>query len=103
MVRLLFRQIASDSIRHADIVQAAIAAVEKDVVDGPLPDPERLRQLQLEEKGHSAGFEEVKKLLKSNVVKILLDSIEADEEKHDMILEKLMAVSSKVKTEVALE
>jgi predicted transcriptional regulator len=104
MVRLLFRQIASDSIRHADIVQAAIAAVEKDVNDGPLPDPERLRQLQqLEEKGHSAGFEEVKKLLKSNVVKILLDSIEADEEKHDMILEKLMAVSSTAKTEATLE
>jgi len=45
----------------------------------------------------------VKKLLKSNVVKILLDSIEADEEKHDMILEKLMAVSNTVKTEAALE
>jgi len=102
MVRLLFRQIASDSIRHADIVQAAIAAVEKDVVDGPLPDPEHLRQLQQhEEKGHSAGFQEVKKLLKSNVVKILLDSIEADEEKHDMILEKLMALSSTVKAEAA--
>ncbi|MCS6784405.1 MAG: hypothetical protein N3H84_00875 [Candidatus Caldarchaeum sp.] len=90
MVRLLFRQIASDSIRHADIVQATISAVEKDLSDGDLPDPERLHQLQQhEEKSHSQGFDEVKQLLRNNVVKILLESIEADEAKHDVIIGKL--------------
>lgn len=90
LVRLLFRQIASDSIRHADIVQATIAAVEKDLTNGSLPDPERLRLLQQqEEKSHSHGFEEVKRLLRNDVLKILIDSIEADEAKHDLIIGKL--------------
>ncbi len=96
MVRLLFRQVASDSIRHADIVQAAIAAVDKGLGEGELPDPERLRQLQKhEERSHMHSFEEVKKMLKNNLVKILLDSIEVDEAKHDMILEKLISLSTK--------
>jgi len=95
MVRLLFRQIASDSIRHADIVQAAIAAVEKGLGETELPDPERLRQLQQhEERSHMHSFEEVKKNVNNNVAKILLDSIEADEEKHDRILEKLISLSA---------
>ncbi|MEM2236932.1 MAG: hypothetical protein QXR26_01125 [Candidatus Caldarchaeum sp.] len=96
MVRLLFRQVASDSIRHADIVQATIAAVEKGLVDTVLPDSERLRQLQQhEERSHMHSFEEVKNMINNNVVKILLESIEADEEKHDMILEKLINFSIK--------
>ncbi|MEM4343102.1 MAG: hypothetical protein QXT91_02080, partial [Candidatus Caldarchaeum sp.] len=34
IVRLLFRQVASDSLRHADIMQAAISAVEKGAREG---------------------------------------------------------------------
>lgn len=99
LVRLLLRQVASDSIRHADIVQATISAVERDLTDGELPNPARLRQLQQqEEKSHSHGFEEVKKLLRSNVVKILLESIEADEAKHDIIIGKLAELASSKQT-----
>jgi len=97
MVRLLFRQVASDSIRHADIVLATISAVEKGVDSIHAPDPERLKQLQQhEEKSHVHSLQEVKKLLNNEVVKILLDSIEADEAKHDMILEKLISLSSRL-------
>ncbi|MEM2096028.1 MAG: hypothetical protein QXI02_00265 [Candidatus Caldarchaeum sp.] len=93
IVRLLFRQVASDSLRHADIMQAAISAVEKGAREGPLPDPERLRQLQEhEEKSHVHDLEEVKRMLPNNLVKILLDSVAADEAKHDMILDKLISL-----------
>ncbi|MEM1943580.1 MAG: hypothetical protein QXO30_00140 [Candidatus Caldarchaeum sp.] len=93
IVRLLFRQVASDSLRHADIMQAAISAVEKGVREGPLPDPERLRQLrEHEEKSHVHDLEEVKRMIPNNLVKILLDSVAADEAKHDMILDKLISL-----------
>ncbi|MEM1975350.1 MAG: hypothetical protein QW074_04600 [Candidatus Caldarchaeum sp.] len=96
MVSLLFRQIASDSIRHADIVQTTISAIEKNFTGSILPDPERLQMLrQHEEKSHAQGFEAVKQLLKNDVLKILLDSIEADEAKHDMIIEKLAELSGR--------
>ncbi|MCS6768819.1 MAG: hypothetical protein NZ570_00065 [Candidatus Caldarchaeum sp.] len=95
VVRLLFRQVASDSIRHADIMQAVISVVEKGLGEGPLPDPERLKQLQQhEEKSHIQNLEDVKKMVHNNLVKILLDSVEADEAKHDMIIEKLISLNT---------
>ncbi|MEM1937508.1 MAG: hypothetical protein QXX49_05735 [Candidatus Caldarchaeum sp.] len=104
IVRLLFRQVASDSLRHADIMQAAISAVERGLGEGPLPDPERLRQLQQhEEKSHIHDLEEVKKMLPNNLLKILLDSVEADEAKHDMILDKLISLRSREQASGASE
>ncbi len=95
MVRLLFRQVASDSIRHADIIMASLAAIEKGDLEYTIPDDTRLRQLMMhEERSHTHNLEEVKELIDNQLIKLLIDSIEADERKHDMILERLISLGS---------
>lgn len=96
LVRLLFRQVASDSIRHADIVMASIASIEKGGTKYMIPDSGRLRQLLLhEERSHALSLKDVRDAIDNDVIKILFDSIEADEMKHDMILEKLISLGGR--------
>jgi len=95
LVRLLFRQVASDSIRHADIIMASIAAIERGGKEYIIPEGLRLRQLMMhEERSHTHSLEEVKESIENQLIKILIDSIEADERKHDMILERLISLGS---------
>ncbi|MEM4417897.1 MAG: hypothetical protein QXD32_07560, partial [Nitrososphaerota archaeon] len=96
LVRLLFRQVASDSIRHADIMMASIASVERGNVEYSIPDSLRLSQLLLhEERSHAHSLKDVRDSIDNEIIKILIDSIEADEEKHDMILQKLISLGGK--------
>ncbi|GBC68725.1 hypothetical protein HRbin01_00409 [archaeon HR01] len=96
LVRLLFRQIASDSIRHADIIMAVISVVERGISHYVLPDSGRLRQLlTLEEQSHGQDLKKIKELIDNHVVKILIDSVDADEAKHDMILQTLIGLGER--------
>lgn len=92
--RLLFRQIASDSIRHADIVMATISAIERGE-DAPVDFPEEKelkKLLENEETAHVHSLEDVRHLIQNDVIGLLIDSIEADEEKHAKILAKLISI-----------
>jgi uncharacterized protein len=93
LTRALFRQIASDSLRHAEIV-ASLAAYLDRGVSSSIPtgitrsDVEHLieREHEAEEKsGHDLGPE------LGGVMRILWDSMEADERKHELLLQKLFA------------
>lgn len=94
--RLLFRQVASDSIRHADIVMAIISAVERGEegkVD--LPSVEELKRLhRYEEVAHVHSLDRVQQLFPSPIIAALLETVEADEEKHSRLLSKLIEMSS---------
>jgi uncharacterized protein len=93
LTRALFRQIASDSLRHAEIV-ASLAAYLDRGVSSSIPtgitraDVEHLiaREHDAEEKdGNDLGPD------LGGVMRILWDSMEADERKHELLLQKLLA------------
>ena len=93
LTRALFRQIASDSLRHAEIV-ASLAAYLDRGVNSSIPtgitraDVEHLIQQEheAEEKdGNDLGPD------LGGVMRILWDSMEADERKHELLLQKLLA------------
>jgi predicted transcriptional regulator/rubrerythrin len=94
LTRLLFRGVASDSIRHADIVMTIIGNIEKgEAVDADLPDKEQLgKLLSYEETAHVHNLDPVKQYFPNKIIAALLASIEADERKHSDLLTRLMAV-----------
>jgi uncharacterized protein len=92
LTRALFRQIASDSLRHAEIV-ASLAAYLDRGVSASIPtgitraDVEHLieREHEAEEQsGNDIGPE------LGGVMRILWESMEADERKHELLLQKLL-------------
>ncbi|MDJ0269785.1 MAG: hypothetical protein NXY59_04430 [Aigarchaeota archaeon] len=97
--RLLFRQIASDSIRHADIVMATISAIERgENTPVDFPEEKELKKLlENEETAHVHSLEDVRHLIQNDVIGLLIDSIEADEEKHAKILAKLISIKQQKK------
>jgi uncharacterized protein len=92
LTRALFRQIASDSLRHAEIVASLAAYLDRGVTSS-LPtgvtraDVEHLieREHEAEEKsGNDLGPD------LGGVMRILWDSMEADERKHELLLQELL-------------
>jgi len=97
LTRLLFRQIATDSIRHADIITAIISELERgDNIQPDLPSVRELEKLMQEEQAaHEKELQEVRERLSNEVISLLLDSIDADEAKHDMLLSKLIEIAKR--------
>ncbi len=95
LTRALFRQIASDSLRHAEIV-ASIAAYLDRGVSASVPtgitrsDVEDLIAREHEAEKTSSG--DLAPEL-GGVMRILWDSMEADEQKHELLLQKLLAAA----------
>jgi len=91
LARMIFRMIASDCIRHADILMTLISAIER----RETIDVEQLKRLNLskllekEEKAHVKSLEEVKSLLPSGLASILVELIQDDERKHSKILKRM--------------
>ncbi len=92
LTRALFRQIASDSLRHAEIVASLAAYLDRGVTSS-LPtgvtraDIEHLiaREHEAEEtSGEDLGPE------LGGLMRILWDSMESDEKKHELLLQKLL-------------
>lgn len=90
--RILFRQIATDSIRHADIITTIINMIQSgEPVSMDLPEPKKLEELLREEEGASElSLDEVKKAVNVPAIKLLIDSIDSDEEKHTRLIEGLL-------------
>jgi DNA-binding transcriptional regulator YdaS (Cro superfamily) len=92
LTRALFRQIASDSLRHAEIVASLGAYLDRGI-SSSIPtgitraDVEHLieREHDAEETGASALGEGL-----GGVMRILWDSMEADERKHELLLQRLL-------------
>lgn len=92
LTRALFRQIASDSLRHAEIVASLAAYLDRGVTSS-MPtgitraDVEHLieREHEAEEKGGNDIGPDL-----GGVMRILWDSMEADERKHELLLQELL-------------
>jgi len=93
LVKNLFRQIASDSLRHADIVSSLIDYLDKgeDLKMDPLSKKDIEEILKEEEEAKEASLEELKTI--NPLVKLLIEVIESDEEKHLKILRGLVNLS----------
>ncbi|GBC75583.1 hypothetical protein HRbin06_00901 [archaeon HR06] len=93
LVKNLFRQIASDSLRHADIVSSLIDYLDKgeDLKMDPLSKKDIEEILKEEEEAKEASLEELKAI--NPLVKLLIEVIEQDEEKHLKILRGLVNLS----------
>ncbi len=88
-VKMLFREIATDSMRHADIVSHLMGKLDYDV---SVIDPSMRTHLkQMEEEEERAAEEPLSRLIKTKhpAIKALLRSIDADEEKHRRMLKSL--------------
>ncbi len=92
LIRMIFRMIASDCIRHADTLMTLISAIERE----EMMDVDQLKSIDLaallekEEKAHIGSLDEVKKLLPSGLASILVELIQDDERKHSKILKGIM-------------
>jgi hypothetical protein len=92
LTRALFRQIASDSLRHAEIVASLGAYLDRGVSTIVPTGITRADVEQLIRREHAAeatGEADLGPDL-GGVMRILWDSMEADERKHEMLLEKLL-------------
>jgi uncharacterized protein len=92
LTRALFRQIASDSLRHAEIL-ASLAAYLDRGISSSVPTgitPTDVEQLIERERDAEATTDAVRGPGLGGVMGILWDSIEADERKHELLLRKLL-------------
>lgn len=92
LTRALFRQIASDSLRHAEIVASLAAYLDRGVSSsGPTgitrADVEHL--IQREHEAEATSDMNLGPEL-GGMMRILWDSMEADEHKHELLLQSLM-------------
>lgn len=95
IARSLFRQIATDSLRHADIATTLLSYLqgEAKTVDVPAPkDIERI--IRDEEAADDPAIFELKRV-KDPAITLLVESIEADEEKHLKLLKGMLGLSKK--------
>lgn len=93
--KMLFRQIAGDSIKHADILMATISMLERGgeiKIDVPKRS-ELIALLEKEEVAHIHSLDDVKQYLPHRLVKVLLEAVEADERKHARILRSLLELA----------
>lgn len=94
--KLLLRMIASDSLRHADVVSQVISWMETGhQTKFQPPDLSFLKgMLEIEDKASESSLGE-KIEIPHPVAKVLLDSIDMDEEKHERILGELLQLLKK--------
>lgn len=94
--KLLLRMIASDSIRHADVVSQVISWLETGHVTAfQPPDLSFLKSmLEIEDKAIESSLAE-KIEIPHPVAKVLLTSIDMDEEKHEKIVAELLRLMNK--------
>jgi len=94
--KLLLRMIASDSIRHADVVSQVISWLETGHVTAfQPPDLSFLKSmLEIEDKAIESSLAE-KIEIPHPVAKVLLTSIDMDEEKHEKIVSELLRLMNK--------
>lgn len=94
--KLLLRMIASDSLRHADVVSQVISWMETGhQTRFQPPDLSFLKSmLELEDKAVESSLS--KKIeIEHPVAKVLLDAIDMDEEKHEKIVGELLQLLKK--------
>lgn len=93
LMKTMFRQIASDSVRHADTVSVLINAIEKPgSFDVRLPSKEAVQKMiEAEEAADEADISSLKNRL-GPAARLLIESIEADERKHVLLLKGLLRV-----------
>jgi predicted transcriptional regulator len=99
--KLLLRMIASDSIRHADIVSQLISwSAAPGGPDFEPPDREVLNEmLAIEDKASESSLSQHVKIPNLGAM-LLLESIDMDEEKHDKIVEQMLKHMPRPKTSV---
>jgi predicted transcriptional regulator/rubrerythrin len=93
LLSMLLRQIASDSMRHADILTSLLRAIEGGT-SSPARDYGTLREmLAFEEQAESENLSE---LIRSDdpLIRALLMSVDLDERKHETLLRELMEAST---------
>lgn len=99
VARTIFRQIASDSIRHAEIVSFLLSLPKNEIkrrVDRKMLQ-EEIVQIEAMIKGEESATEEPIKLRGYDpALKLLLRSIDIDEEKHKMLLKGLLAINKAI-------
>ncbi|MCL7389183.1 MAG: hypothetical protein LZ171_05325 [Thaumarchaeota archaeon] len=95
ITRMIFRQIASDSIKHADVLMSTISILERgEEIKIEVPKKNILQSLlEKEEVAHIHSLDEVKSYLPHKLLKVLLESVEADERKHAKILRSLIELA----------
>jgi len=92
LTRALFRQIASDSLRHAEIVASLAAYLDRGVTSSIPTGITRVDVEHLIEREHEAEGKGGNALGAGlgGVMRILWDSMEADERKHELLLQRLL-------------
>lgn len=97
LIKALFRQIASDSLRHADIVSSLISYLQRGG-KGPRIDPMSVKELEAmmsqEEAAGEASLVRLRREI-NGAANLLLKSIDADERKHLLLLKGFLALSQK--------
>jgi len=96
LTRALFRQIASDSLRHAEIVASLAAYLDRGISSSVPTGITRGDVQDLVRKEHEAeaSMEGDPGPDLGGVMKILWQSMEADERKHELLLEALLAADT---------
>ncbi|MGI0071070.1 MAG: hypothetical protein ACRECT_03240 [Thermoplasmata archaeon] len=92
LTRALFRQIASDSLRHAEIVASLAAYLDRGVSSSSPTGITRADVEQLIQREHEAEATSEIDLGPElgGVMRILWDSMESDEKKHEHLLQQLL-------------
>lgn len=95
ITRMIFRQIASDSIKHADLLMSTISILERSE-EMRIEVPKKsilLALLEKEETAHVHSLDEVKSYLPHKLLRVLVESVEADERKHARMLRSLIELA----------
>ncbi|MFZ1023146.1 MAG: hypothetical protein WAN87_03325 [Thermoplasmata archaeon] len=92
LTRALFRQIASDSLRHAEIVASLAAYLDRGISSSVPTGISRQDVERLIEREHAAEAQQEGNIANDlgGVMRILYDSMESDERKHDQLLQQLL-------------
>ena len=91
ITRILFRQIATDSMRHADTIGAVISYLQKPTQRRPVKDEVVQIEAMIREE-ENATEQPIKIDGADSAVKLLLNSIDMDEEKHSRLLKGLLEI-----------
>lgn len=96
LVKTLFHQIASDSLRHADICSSLITYLEnggsKSLLEAP--DTREIRRIIAEEEKADDPHFLILRNIGDPAVKLLVESVEADERKHLRLLKGLLKIEA---------
>ncbi len=91
ITRILLRQIATDSMRHADTIGAVISYLQKPTQRRPVKDEVVQIEAMIREE-ENAAEQPMKIDGADSAVKLLLSSIDMDEEKHRRLLKRLLEI-----------